>query len=225
MNTIQWNIVTKWDLPFSDYLGLMDGFKKLAKNKPQTATLLICSHPRCFTNGRGLQRQPGGKILPDLIAFNETQAMNLPFPLYQISRAGGLTFHYPGQIILYPIAHIGRLSVSLLKLMFILLKTTEETLNLFHDLSPYEMPKEHFGLWTKNKKIASIGMSLDKDITEHGIAINLHHDHIIFLALSKIFPCGLSGNIYSSVEQLSSTQIHRDRFLQHFTEILFKQIS
>jgi len=216
MTELIWKLETYWNLDYKTYLEKMKFYKEESKKNNNFATLLICSHPHCFTNGRGLQRQSNGKISPELVTLSIEMENNLTYPLHQISRAGGLTFHYPGQVIVYPIVHIGKLSTSLLKFMYYLLKTAEKTIAEYSQELQFEIPKDNFGLWVKNKKIASIGMALDRDITEHGMAINLNSDFSMFAALSKIFPCGLSGNSYTCLQELIHHEINLEDFKEKF---------
>ena len=87
-------IVTKWNW---DY-GLAHKFQRAALTLVQDTNnlrILICtSHPEVLTNGRGLQKPRKGEVL-NLVEFNPADHSSLPYPLYQVERGGGLTFHHP----------------------------------------------------------------------------------------------------------------------------------
>ena len=61
---------------------------------------IICNHPHCLTLGRGLQK----KLTPEvnLIDFDESLRTQIGIPIYDIKRGGGVTFHYPGQLVFLP---------------------------------------------------------------------------------------------------------------------------
>lgn len=199
MMNADWDIIIQWDLPFEEYLAILQNkTTELSQNK-EKKYLLFCSHPHCFTNGRGLRNLKDG---PALVNLTPEAEKHLPLPLFPINRGGGLTFHYPGQLIVYPIVNLNVFPKALMTLMHILLITTGETLKEMNLISEYSTPKEVYGLWTQQKKIASIGMGLDHYITQHGLALNFFHDEKMFRILESIFPCGISANTYSSIESL-----------------------
>lgn len=90
--------ITKWNWDYQDCEKFQYESTKYLKENPSEMILISCSHPHCFTYGRGLQKGRGTQELQEF-----DTGMPLPFPMHQISRGGGLTFHYPGQFIFYPI--------------------------------------------------------------------------------------------------------------------------
>jgi lipoate-protein ligase B len=56
------------------------------------------------------------------------------------------------------------------------------------------------GLWKGNKKLASMGIAIDKLTTYHGMALNFYSDREMKKALKALNPCGLNPDTYSSVE-------------------------
>ncbi len=224
MNTVtNWEIITLWDLPYPKYLELLEEKKSELHTNKDRRYLLICSHPHCFTHGRGLRNLKDGK---ELINFDLEQKEQLRLPLYQINRGGGLTFHYPGQVIIYPILNLNVFPKALMTLMHIMLLTIGDTLKELKYLTEYQIPKDIYGLWSENKKIASIGMGLDHYITEHGLALNFFHDQYIFNLLNQFYPCGISAKTYSSVEQVSGREnLNRDDFTKLFLDNFLRKFS
>lgn len=217
---MSWVIIKEWNLPYTDYLNLIHQKKKELLTEKDKRYLIICSHPHCFTHGRGLRNLKNG---PSLIHLNQDQEKNLPLPLHHINRGGGLTFHYPGQIIIYPIVNLNVFPKALMTLMHLLLLTTGDVLkeiNLIHD---YNISKEIYGLWTENKKVASIGMGLDHYVTEHGLALNFFHDEYMFALLNQLYPCGISPQTYSNIQSFHPQleQIDRETFVTFFTKKFF----
>lgn len=191
--------VTRWSW---DYLSALD-FQKAAinfvKSNPLLKIYIFCSHPHCFTMGRGLQKNTGHKI-EGLIDFDNRQ--RLPFTCHKINRGGGLTFHYPGQWIFYPIINLGNPHYRLKEITFWLLESSKIVLEKFFQISNLDTQRKFLGLWHKNNKIASIGIGVERYVTHHGIALNLQWDNDMFLKLKKINPCGIDPSIYSSVDQI-----------------------
>ena len=205
---MNFEILSLWNMPYLEYLDILQEKKIELLKYPKKRYLIFCSHQHCFTHGKGLRSL---KNSPELINFEERQKKDLPYPLYQINRGGGLTFHYPGQIIIYPIVNLNFFPKALMTLMHHLLVTMGEVLLKLKLIDEFDIPKEVYGLWSKNQKIASIGMGLDRYVTEHGLALNFWHDQEMFAQLEKIYPCGISPLTYSSVEKLQHKVSFEDR--------------
>ena len=190
----------------------------------ENRSIIFCSHPSCFTHGRGLRSLKDG---PNLISLNEEQKNKLPLPLYAINRGGGLTFHYSGQIIIYPIVNLNKFPKALMTLMHLMLITTGDTLKELSFIPDYQIRKDIYGLWSQGKKIASIGMGLDHYVTEHGLALNFFHDEHVFNILSEFYPCGISANTYGSVEKINGSldQNSREDFMKLFLNNFLRKFS
>ena len=142
-----------------------------------------------------------------LIEFDRTTA--LPFPLYDIKRGGGLTFHYPGQLVFYPIMSTTHHKIPVYDLMIKILEFTQKALAELLGFSGTIVRKDLLGLWARNDfieaKIASIGLAASRFVTYHGLALNLISDELMFEALRQVYPCGINGALYSDVESLHGT--------------------
>jgi lipoyl(octanoyl) transferase len=193
-------VVKKW---FWDY-PMAHAFQKrmvdFLQVHPRSRVLICCNHTRVLTNGRGLQKAKKGETL-DLVDFNPKNYSSLPFPLVQIERGGGLTFHHPGQFIFYPILKLNPQTLSLSKMIDEIFEITKDILN---DYGLEGLTHQHklLGLWLDNKKIASMGIAIEKLTTFHGMALNLIKDEEMKKALQVLNPCGLSADTYYSVEEL-----------------------
>ncbi|MBC7539544.1 MAG: hypothetical protein H7281_12040 [Bacteriovorax sp.] len=189
---------------------------------PHISILIICSHPHCFTIGRGLQKIKE-TTSQELIDFDHQT--KLSYPLYTIKRGGGLTFHYPGQFVFYPILN---LTVNKLAVYDLMLKVLEISKDLIQDQFSFqglEIKKDLLGLWFENEfsraKVASIGLAVNRFNTYHGLALNFLNDEPMFEALKSIHPCGLPGEIYRDLEILICRKIsldERERFCSQFID-------
>lgn len=210
-------VVTKWNWEYSEAHQFQRAALKLVQETPNLRILICCSHPEVLTNGRGLQKPRKGEVL-DLVEFNPTSHQKLPFPLFQIERGGGLTFHHPGQFIFYPILKLNPKSLSLSLMIDQIFDFSIEILNSW-GVNNLDHENKLLGIWQGHKKIASMGIAIEKLTTFHGMALNLLENKNMKLALAPLNPCGLSAETYTSVEALAEMpsnplESFQDQFLQ-----------
>lgn len=181
----------KREIPYRDVWDFQKSLvEKRAKDEIED-TLLFVEHTPVITRGRGLQW---------------TGAPREPMPLmqvppntdyFEIERGGDLTWHGPGQLVLYPIVKLKERDVGGF------LRKLEKTLIewcALHGLSA-EMRENATGVWLKSdsgkeQKIASIGIAIRRWVTYHGVAINLTNDLSAFRAFS---PCGFDPEVMSQL--------------------------
>ncbi|MFC1491195.1 lipoyl(octanoyl) transferase LipB, partial [Nitrospinota bacterium] len=132
-------------------------------------------------------------------------------PLFRINRGGEVTYHGPGQLMLYALcdlrardrdvhSHCRRLEEVFLRYLV--------GLGFEAERRP-EMP----GLWVKGQKILSLGVGARRWVTMHGVAFNVTTDLRYF---GMIHPCGEAGSRVTSLEQL----LRRAVPLEEVTEAL-----
>jgi lipoate-protein ligase B len=113
---------------------------------------------------------------------------------FEVERGGEATYHGPGQLVGYPILRLpDRIEVKRLvtDLEEVLLRTCAD----FGVDATREGPER--GVWSGGKKLASIGLAVQRSVTFHGFAHNVNTDLSYFL---KIRPCGHDGGIMTSME-------------------------
>lgn len=116
-------------------------------------------------------------------------------PVFEVERGGEATYHGPGQLVGYPILRLpDRLEVKRLvtDLEEVLLRTCAD----FGIEATRDGPER--GVWVGERKIASIGLAVHRNVTFHGFAHNVNTDLAYFL---KIRPCGHAGTIMTSMEK------------------------
>lgn len=198
--------VSKWNWDYPEFLKFQSKFQSFVRENKGSKIFIFTNHPHCFTLGRGNERGNN-----ELVAFDQEVQKNLNFPVYSIHRGGGITYHYPGQWIFYPIQRVTP-DYSLHDHMCWLLKLVRDHINETYGLKSIATQKI-MGVWLEKKKIASIGVGLNKFITEHGIAFNLNEDAEMSEELKKINPCGLNSEIYTFLNSvLSLPHIHLEEF-------------
>ncbi len=116
--------------------------------------------------------------------------------VFEVERGGDVTFHGPGQLVGYPILDLGDYKKDL----HWYLRTLEQA--LIDALAILDIPAERrpgfTGVWTRGKKIASIGVHVKQWVTWHGFALNVTTDLAHF---DRIVPCGIQDVEMTSVER------------------------
>ena len=158
-------------------------------NRSQNRDLILfLEHPAVFTLGRR-----GGR---NHLLVKESFLEQSGIPIVQVERGGYITFHGPGQLVVYTIIDLGsrRLGVTdfVAALEEIMLQTVS-TWGLTAQRSSINP-----GIWMGNRKMGSIGIALRKGICFHGLSLNVNVDLTPF---SWIQPCGLDGVSMTSVKQ------------------------
>ena len=144
--------------------------------------LLLLEHPPVVTLGRN--SRPSHVLRPDGL------------DIFEIERGGDVTFHGPGQLVGYPILDL----VGHKPDLHWYLRTLEEALVMaLAELGISAGRNPPFtGVWTRNRKIASIGIHVKQWVTWHGFALNVTTDLAQF---ERIVPCGIAGVEMTSVER------------------------
>lgn len=167
--------------------------------------LLFVEHPHVYTLGRGGKES-------NLLAPQDV-------PVVRTSRGGDVTYHGPGQLVVYPIID---LRSKLRKDVHRYVRNLElSAIRTLKDFGLDGMRRPPFtGIWIGDKKIAAIGIAVRRCITFHGLALNVNPDLSYF---KRIIPCGLAWADVTSMARESgkdhSADAVREAFLRHFAEI------
>jgi len=148
--------------------------------------LLLVEHEPVITLGRGTRPES----LP--LAVRELQHRGLE--VHEVERGGDVTFHGPGQLVGYPIFDLRQHREDL----HWYLRTLETALIGALDALgiPAGVNPGLTGVWTRGRKIASIGIHVKQWVTYHGFALNVTTDLSYF---DLIVPCGIRDVVMSSV--------------------------
>lgn len=196
------------DLRHLDYHGALALQERLVERKqrePSPDILLFVEHPHVYTLGRGGKES-------NVIAPEEV-------PVIRSSRGGDVTYHGPGQLVVYPIVDLrSKLRKDVHRYVRNLELSTIRTLQDF-GLAGVRRPP-FTGTWIGDKKIAAIGVAVRRCITYHGLALNVNTDLSYF---TRIVPCGLGWagvtSMATELGQEQSAERVRERFLNHFVDI------
>lgn len=106
-------------------------------------------------------------------------------PIIRTNRGGKITYHGPGQQIVYLLVDLKRRKMGIRDLIFLIERTVIATLNYFSIKS--HIIQKYPGIFVHNKKICSFGLRIIKGCSLHGFALNVNMDMRPF---SYIHPCG-----------------------------------
>ena len=201
-----------------DYAVALEKMEKLVNeiiqgNKKETIWLL--EHNEIYTAGTSTK---------DIHLQNVKGA-----PIFKTNRGGQLTFHGPGQRVIYLMMDLRRFSYDIRKYVSFLEQLVINTLYEFN-ISTHRWDKA-IGVWTyknnnkkiattKRHKIASIGIRIRKKISFHGISINIHPNLNYF---NNIIPCGLENSKVTSAKDLGINLNYNDfdeLFMYNFEKLL-----
>jgi lipoate-protein ligase B len=172
--------------------------------------LLILEHPPVFTLGRrgGLEN----------LSVSESFLEKSGIPLIHVERGGNITFHGPGQIVVYPIIDLEKARLTITDYVSYLEEVMIQTAK---DLGVQaHLNGLNRGIWVGNKKLGSVGIAIRRGISFHGMALNVN---LSLEPFNWINPCGLQNIKMTSIQQELSRPVSmpniRQTVKQHFESI------
>ncbi|KAB0878842.1 lipoyl(octanoyl) transferase LipB [Cronobacter muytjensii] len=139
-------------------------------------------------------------------------------PVIQSDRGGQVTYHGPGQQVMYVLLDLRRRKLGVRELVTLLEQTVVNTLAEFA-INAYPRPDAP-GVYVDGKKICSLGLRIRKGCSFHGLALNINMDLRPFL---RINPCGYAGMEMTQVSALSTgaqLEVVQPRLVHHFLALL-----
>jgi len=156
--------------------------------------LLLVEHEPVVTLGRGTR----AASLPSSAAELERGGLEV----FEVERGGDVTWHGPGQLVGYPILDLRRHRPDL---HWYLRQLEQALIDALLTLGvPAERHVGRTGVWTRGRKIASIGIHVRQWVTFHGFALNVATDPRAFNA---IVPCGIHGVRMTSVADEAAAEL------------------
>jgi lipoyl(octanoyl) transferase len=153
--------------------------------------LIVCEHPPVYTIGKSGR---DGNLLVSEAFLRERGAA-----LFHIDRGGDITFHGPGQMVVYPILDLERLGMGLRNYIEAMEQAVMDALEEL-DITGTRIAGKT-GVWLSDccgeRKICAIGVRSSRYITMHGLALNVSTDLGWF---GLINPCGFTGGKVTSVD-------------------------
>lgn len=173
-------------------------FEKVIQNKMTSNGdlhyLLFCEHPHVYTLGKSGE---GSNLL-----ISDEMLKRIDATYYRINRGGDITYHGPGQIVVYPIFNLEAFGINLKDYIHKL----EEVIITF--LKDYGISATRLegatGVWLDvgvtgcERKICAIGVRASRFVTMHGLAFNINTNLEYF---SYINPCGFIDKGVTSLQK------------------------
>jgi lipoyl(octanoyl) transferase len=155
-------------------------------------TVLSLQHPPVYTRGR--RSEPGElPFAPEWYAERGIEVID-------VDRGGKITYHGPGQLVLYPICQVVDVAAFVCSLERAMVTALAQEGIEAHGRSTEGI--EYTGAWVAERKIGSIGIHVSKGITTHGLSLNVDCDLEPF---SWIVACGLGDTRVTSIKQERGT--------------------
>lgn len=196
-----------WDLQKSIFQDVL--------NKRHEDTILLCEHPHVYTIGLH------GNVNNMLVTDSFLEKIGAKF--YHIDRGGDVTYHGPGQMVVYPILNIENYNLSLKGYIYLLEESIIRTIATW-DITGCRK-EGATGVWINDekgeRKICAIGVKASHFVTMHGLALNVNTDLKYF---SYINPCGFADKGVTSIKQETGKELDieivKSVFCKNFIQLL-----
>jgi lipoyl(octanoyl) transferase len=164
------------DLGRVDYVDTWQRMQQFTDNRDEQTPdeLWLLEHDPVFTQGQA------GKAEHLLFPGD--------IPVVQVDRGGQVTYHGPGQLVVYVLLNIKRRNLGVRQLVNLIEQSIVDTLAI-HQLNAYAKADAP-GVYVDEKKVASLGLRIRKGCSFHGLALNVDMDLSPF---QRINPCGYAG--------------------------------
>ena len=178
----------------------------------EKAHLYLVEHPPTITLGRA---EDGTNL-----KLTQNELLDRDVKVVETNRGGHVTYHGPGQLVAYPVVYVNKLGG-----IKCFVHDLEEV--MLCCLAAFDLKGERHpgfpGIWVNSKKIGSIGIHVRKQVSIHGLALNVNTDLAHF---SFITPCGLTDVTMTSLQNEGvpvTLEEMIDPFLKAFTEVFGKR--
>lgn len=134
-------------------------------------------------------------------------------PVIAIDRGGQVTYHGPGQLMIYTLSDLKRLGLGIRDFVTRLEQSVIDLLDEYHIEAHGR--RDAPGVYVGEAKVAALGLRVKRGCTYHGLALNIDMDLAPF---ARINPCGYAGLPVTQLRDLgiSDSMEHiSDRFLEH----------
>lgn len=177
--------------------------------------LIVCEHPHVYTLGKSAKQTN--------LLLSESELRDKSIDVFDIERGGDITYHGPGQLVVYPIFDLEQLRLGVRQFVF---NIEQAIINVLgeHGIESGRIDGR-IGIWTDiggadERKLAAIGIRCSRHITMHGLALNINTDLSLF---GNIIPCGIQDKGVSSIQEELGREIPmsdvKNSMLEQFSTI------
>lgn len=142
------------------------------------ARLILCEHAPIITRGRSSSSHN--------LLFSAEELLRRGIELVDISRGGDVTYHGPGQLLIYPVVRVGPRVAAFLSSLAEVLVTLAES----YGVHGARWRRDEAGVWLGERKLAACGLHLSRGVSIHGFSLNVSTPPEDW---NCIVPCGLRG--------------------------------
>ena len=200
---------------YENGMAMQERLAEMRKGDRIDDQLLLLEHPPVITLGRS------GKLENLLVAGADLESCGVRF--YETTRGGDITYHGPGQLVGYPILHLGEGRRDIRKYVWsveeVLIRTARD-FGVEADRSEGQR-----GVWVGNEKLAALGVRISRWTTSHGFALNVSTNLEHFRLIT---PCGIADKGVTSLERLTGAPIGMDEVTasveRHFSEVFERDL-
>ena len=197
------------ELGLADYEPVLEAMRELTdtRNENTPDQLWLLQHPRVFTQGQA------GKA-EHVLAPGD-------IPVIQVDRGGQVTYHGPGQWVIYLMVDLKRRKLGVRDLVTLI---EQSIVTLLAEYGIEAAPKpEAPGVYVDGDKIASLGLRVRRGCSYHGLSLNVDMDLEPF---QRINPCGYEGlQVTSMARLLPDVELDIDGVGKRLLEILSEALS
>jgi lipoyl(octanoyl) transferase len=187
---------------YGEALELQEQVRAARKADAIDDTLLLLEHPAVYTRGRRSE--------PAELPLGADWYAQKGIEIVDVRRGGKVTYHGPGQLIVYPIVRVG----DVVKFVRLIERAAVDAL-VAHGVEARgraDEGRDFTGVWVQDRKIGSIGLHVTGQVTAHGLSVNVDTDLEPF---GWIVPCGLPEAQMTSIA-LEGGDADMDRFADSF---------
>jgi len=185
-----WDYQTKL---FQSILDVKSGNRSLPDDQQQQTKnyLLFCEHPHVYTLGKSGDEEN--------LLIKKENLSDIGATYYHINRGGDITYHGPGQLVVYPVIDMENFFTDIHQYMRLLEESVILTLKEL-GISSTRI-NGLTGVWLGDgkdtRKICALGVKTSRWVTMHGLALNVNSQLGYF---DRIIPCGINDKAVTSVE-------------------------
>lgn len=193
---VKQSIKSQWfgRVPYLDALQLQQHYLQQVR-EGKGSVLIWLEHPPVITLGRSAKEN-------NIIA-NSEELENRGIEVVATDRGGDVTFHGPGQLVVYPIFDLSQWDHDIALYVRMLEEVVIKSLTKHYGINCSRL-NGYPGIWVGINKICAIGVKVNRYmgtrrfIVTHGLALNVNTDLSYF---SSIIPCGLQGKSVTSIQK------------------------
>lgn len=195
------------NLGLQTYQATYDAMHQFTQSRHQSTLdeIWLVEHPAVFTQGK--------------VGKAEHLLQQTTIPIIQTDRGGQITYHAPGQQIMYILIDLKRRKLGIREIVTYLEYSVMSTLSTYHIVSYTK--KDAPGVYVDDKKICSLGLHISRGCTLHGLALNVDMDLTPF---NTINPCGYAGLQMTQVKAYHSS-VNQDDIAQLLTQSFISQLT